>query len=997
MIKILKAAFVFIVACLFSVSAFAQKEEIAAYLAGHDMRLVGEQVISHTLDDGVNTLVFTEGVNLTMGANWLSADKAVVWVEPVHSEYRGMANTDFKTTVYLEGNIVHKKGKLSRSVNLSESVMENGGSLVAGFIVTGQVFVTAELRLERDPSEMGLYRDAVKAVRPATSIPKVKEEARVPDSYAKSDGLELPAPKIGWVIPEFIFSQPEEEIVVGPVADSKDKFKYPVNIAGIWEPAPKVEKTQLPDGRDVATVSGRFYIWQQQDEDGNLLEFQADYAVIFFDTDGSSSSESDFKTGRDTGRSDILATGKFKSIYLTGDVVMSEGERTFRAEEIFYNLADKQALVVGGEMSTFDPSRGVPVYLRAGEIRQVSENVFRADDIVLTSDEFYVPKFRAEASSIVVTDDTTIEQRKRGEKHHQAEINEVSFKYGDLTFFKWNRIHTDFLRPELPIKKVQVINDSRFGTGVETSWYLSRLLGLKQPDNVDSTLALDYYSKRGFGTGAVIDYDLEDSFGFVNGYIIDDDGEDRLGRNGSRKNLEPDSDIRGRFTFRHREYLPYDWQLTVETSYISDKNFLESFYRSEYNTSKDQETVLHLKRIRDNWAFAWLAKGRINDFSDELEELPSAEFHLKGQSLWDDRLTYYGDSGVSRLRYRQGDDTVISDADDGEFFTFASTRHEIDMPFAWDKFKFVPYVAGTAAYDDLSGFTMDLDGDVGNGEEGVWLGESGVRMSTMFYRVDRSVKSRIWDLDWMKHTVKPHAELAFYGGSDEFEMRDMANLGFSQRWQTRRGPEGNKRTVDWIRLDVDTTWVSDSASRPNGPGRFMFNNPGMAMFERKSTINNGISRNTVDVDFSWQVSDTMAFMSDMNYDMMGGQVEQFDFGVTRYVWPRLSYYVGNRYLKEIRTGDEVGSNSLVYSFSYQLNPRYTMTFGQEYNFDFGKNVRSEMGLIRKYHRIYYGFTLAADESLDSGSIVFSIWPEGVKELAVGSRKYVAITDVVSYD
>ncbi len=94
---------------------------------------------------------------------------------------------------------------------------------------------------------------------------------------------------------------------------------------------------------------------------------------------------------------------------------------------------------------------------------------------------------------------------------------------------------------------------------------------------------------------------------------------------------------------------------------------------------------------------------------------------------------------------------------------------------------------------------------------------------------------------------------------------------------------------------------------------------------------------------------------------------------------------------------EKGSNSVVGALTYALSPRYTLTFSQEYNFDYGKGVRSEVTVIRRYHRIYYGLTFAADESLKRQSVVFSIWPQGVKELAMGRRKYAGLSGLTTDD
>jgi hypothetical protein len=45
--------------------------------------------------------------------------------------------------------------------------------------------------------------------------------------------------------------------------------------------------------------------------------------------------------------------------------------------------------------------------------------------------------------------------------------------------------------------------------------------------------------------------------------------------------------------------------------------------------------------------------------------------------------------------------------------------------------------------------------------------------------------------------------------------------------------------------------------------------------------------------------------------------------------------------------------------------------------------------------MYYGLTFYTDKSLDRGGVAFSIWPEGIKELAFGKRKYVDINPLVS--
>jgi len=473
---------------------------------------------------------------------------------------------------------------------------------------------------------------------------------------------------------------------------------------------------------------------------------------------------------------------------------------------------------------------------------------------------------------------------------------------------------------------------------------------LEEPEGTETTLALDYYSERGFGSGIEVDYAKENYFGRILGYVINDEGEDYLGR--TRKDLEPERELRGRFSWRHRQFLPYNWQLTTEVSYMSDENFLESFYRNEYYVGKQQETLVHMKRIEDNWGLSLLGKIRTNDFVNKLEELPSAEFHWTGQSFFDDKLTFYSDSQVSRYRQRYAAESVPAGPE--QFFTFMSTRNEIDMPMTIGKASVVPFLAGTAAYEDGLGFP--------------------------------DVKSQLWDLNQLRHLIRPYLTAVAYTQSDSvIEQRDTLSVGISQRLQTKRGIGDKQRTVDWMRLDTDVTWVNESGDVSAGPDQFIWNKP----FSRSNIF--GPRRNYIGADYIWRLSDTTAVLSDLNYDMQSGVVEQVNVGFSRLRWPDLSYYIGSRYLRRIDNNlGEKGSNMFTFAATYVLDPRYTAIYSAQYDFDYGATLRSDISLIRRYHRMYYGITYSSDASLDRQAIVFSVWLQGVPELAIGPRRYMGL-------
>jgi len=981
---------------------------------GQDLHVTGRELISYQLATGEHVLVFRDGLSILIGANQFSGDNAVVWLESVATEFRGRARIDYKATAYLKGSVSIEKAGGARTTDLSQTTVEDGRAVIVQFGVSGEVFVTADRREISDPRESELYIEAVTSCRAIGIESRFVVEADIPMP-------ELPPKKPGMP-------------VVRPEA-KEPRFMYPVNIAPVEEVAPSIE---WDEEKGMGTVVGRFYLWQKQDEKGGLLELQADNAVIFSSPAASDLSpvkglavgqtekvddsaaptvedkeQSTPSTARDT-YDDILSS--VRAIYMSGNVVMAEGQRTIRADEVYYDFERKKAIAVNAVMRNFDASRGIPIYVRAEKLRQVAENKFAAENITITSSEFYLPQISLNASEVIITDTTSIEEQegKITDRSFDAQMRDVRLKMYDKTLFYWPFMRSNLQRPDIPFKSIHAGYGKKWGTSIESRWYLARLLGLREPKGTESTLALDYYSKRGFGGGIDIEYKRENYFGRLMAYIIHDTGEDRLGRSGFRKDIEPPRELRGRFLFQHRHFLPYNWQLTTEVSYLSDENFLEEYYRGEFNSEKEQETTVHLKRIENNWGLSFLGKARINDFADKLEEMPTAEFHWTGQSLFDDRFTLYSDTQISRLRQRIGNEHAIM-MDEGAF-SFASHRTELDMPVRMNSLKVVPFIAGTFGYDDRSGFRRSLvDGNYmgQSGEEDAWIGEAGVRVSSQpLWKVYPDVKSRLWDLNQLRHVVRPYLVAVGYLESDSVvEQHDALHVGISQRLQTKRGTAHRQRTVDWMWLDAAFTWVSDSESagtsgadrfiwsRPIVPMRVLsapgiFNGDLMAPLQRFEMF--GPRRNYFSADYVWRLSDTTAVLSDMNYDMQSGVVQQLNVGFSRLRWPNLSYYIGSRYLRRTQIAGEQGSNAFTFAATYMFDPRYTIVFSQQFDFDYGANIRSDISLIRRYHRMYWALTYSADESLDSHAIIFSIWPEGVPEMSFGPRRYMDFAGPASY-
>ena len=998
-------------------------------LAGQDLHITAPimTVCQQPEPSGLQVILLEGGTTVQIGDNLLNSQNTAIYLEPLASDMMG-DKVSYLARAYLEGQISIQKGPKAKTTSVRHFLVEGADVVMTQFLVTGEVFAVADSQQQITPEQLSaneLYIRAAQSLLQLPTGPGIPESALVPDVRSIQDTIGPSGRKMARSASRKLRTTlPGTESGLSSQQQDEDetKSKFPVHLSAVWEPIPHIEKKSMPDGQEVITASGRFYLWQKISEDteelsdDKMVEFLADKMVIFFEKD-------QFAIDQTQGTGSQIGTGDIQAVYLQGNIVMTEGERTTRADEIYYDFTNRQALVINASMRVFDEKRGLPIYLRAKMLGHVNENIYEAQDVQLTSSEFYFPQVSVNASKMLLLSDEAVEQYLPEEgqdvaSKYEARLYDVEAKYGDFTFFRWPKMVTNFKRPDIPLSKIRVGNDSEYGTSVETRWHLARLLGIKDPPWLESQLAVDYFSKRGAGVGVEAEYETDDMRGSLIGYVMNDRGTDDLGATDNRRNLDSKRDIRGRLGFRHRQYLPDDWQLTTELSYISDRNFLEWMYRDEFNTDKGQETLVYLKRLRDNWAFSILGKIRINDFETVTEELPSIEYHLKGQSFWNDRLTWYSDNQIANFRERFDDDGVRGNS---EFYMFALTRNEVDMPLMWETIKFVPYVAGTFSHEDGLGYYTDLSGNNVAREDQVLLGETGVRASTMFWKDDPYVRSALWDLSGLRHIVAPHVEAITYQSNDSsIDMRDVINVGVSQRWQTHRGSKENPRTLDWIRLDTEATWVTDDAdsdispmgsminpiyggtTQLYGPAAFVYNDPSIPLLLRRGNGYYGVVRDTINGEVVWRVSDTLSLLSDMNYDMNSGHVQQFDMGVSRYVYPDISYYLGTRYLRPLvvnvdENGDgindvhEVGSHSFVGAITYRLTPRYVATFSQEYNFDYGRAVRSDLTIVRQYHRMFYGFSLSFDESLKRNAVMFSIWPQGVKDLAVGSRKYTGLT------
>ncbi|KPK75069.1 MAG: hypothetical protein AMJ79_12575 [Phycisphaerae bacterium SM23_30] len=791
-----------------------------------------------------------------------------------------------------------------------------------------------------------------------------------------------------------------------PVLLEPNQVSFPViQPLGRWELMSELQ----PDGSRVVTYTGGVLVIQRRPAEETILTLKAQNAVAFLPA--SRPIGGGQGRVRDPNQTEMERLSEAVSgIYLEGDVVMETGdfgigERgnfRFTAEKLYYDFVHQRALGLDGVLRLELPDPAIPFYVRAQRIRQLSEYYFRAEELKLSNDEFYQPHvwLGASRADIAAVDAAGgVPSRLSEIDHYRFDLRDVTANLEDLPVFYWPQVKGDNVGVDAPLSSVRTGYSSIWGLSFESEWDLASLFGLPQPPGYDSVLRIDEFTKRGPAGGVELDYTHDFYRGNLRSYIVDDKGEDRLGRYDLRHDIEPTRPLRGRARWQHRQFLPLDWQGTVEISYLSDPTFLESWEEREFDTDKEQETLIYLKQQRDQWAFDFLSKWSLNDFEYTMKELPTAGFHVAGQDLFD-IFTYYHNGFVSRVSERAGDREVPGLSGSYEpwalpYFTdqrdhaFAVSRHELSLPIHLWGFNIAPTVIGTYVYDDAAAADSFVQG------------AGGVRASTQFHRIDNSVKSRLWDLDRVRHIIVPEVS-AFWVDSDQTETEpyDVFNFSVRQRWQTKRGAEGAKRSVDFLRFNAQVTLVGPDEDDVGFPNKFFFSAPepqfGMQPFmnadfmnlglARRERINQSLASHTT-CDWSWLISDTTAFLGGVNYNMNDGVVSQAYSSLAVQRGGRTSYYIGDFYLRDADAFRDTDGHFLTAGLSYRLNRKYSFSLAHQFDVERTVDTHTQLALVREFPHWFGAFVVNLDPARDRYSFSVSFWPAGYDKIALGARRF----------
>jgi hypothetical protein len=899
----------------------------------------------HTFEaDGRTVSVLVGDFRLTIGRRSITGRDAVMWVSERQLGEQSLRDIE----LYVEGR-----------ANRPARVVEADGTTTTDHVLYVTPHHKGDLRARVGRHGDGRVR-SLPLVRRAT---KLRAELQEADQAATAPAPETrparPAPPTAVVTRR----RPPRLLPARPVSFRADSVTSEV----------------IPDPRDpkreirVSIAKGGVYLSQGDINSDLFLEMRSDAAVAY-----SLPGQGDGPTAGGLGE-------KVVAVYLEGDVILRRGERTVTGERLFYDFTTGRALFVEPVLRTIQEQRNFPIYIRGQVGRQTEAHpepgeddlrlrgfrwYFR-DGLVTTSD-FHTPEYHIGARRIYLEDTTLYDETgtRVSERSWRTKLVSTTFNVQSLPVLWWPRVTADAREGHTALQSVQVGRHGRFGWGAETKWFLFSLLGVPSPPGTSGRLEADWY-ERGFVLSPSVTYDRPRYSGYVRtSGMVDTEGLDDFGTD--RKDVAAD-ELRGRALWRHKQFLPRDWQLQMELSYLCDENYLEQFFPSEFWTEKEQETLLYAKKQEGTMAGSLLAKFRINDFQTQTEALPEAAGFIIGQPLLDNRLTYHGESRLGFVRYRSGDRDPRPTSD---IVGRADMRHEVDAPVDLGPVRVMPFVAGR-----LTGWTD------APGEDGLFRpwGQVGVNAATHFWRVYPEVKSRLWALDRLRHVITPYGRLFMsctdvqpdglvpYDPNVEGYVRRLGggSVGVRQVWQTRRGPAGRQHSVDWLRLDVRGAFFIDSDTDLPSDGRYFLRRPVFSL-----------PRDSINADLTWHVSDATSILADVNYDVSGNRIGRGNLGVAVTRSPRLSYYAG------VRAIEPLDSTVGTLGFNYRISRKYSLSVFEQYDFDFrdGHNLATAATITRKFSRWHLAFTFIYDATQEEVGVILSLWPEGIPEARVGSGR-----------
>ena len=743
---------------------------------------------------------------------------------------------------------------------------------------------------------------------------------------------------------------------------------------------------------------------------GRLLQARAQRAVLFLAANAQ----------QDAGLRSEFAADEVSGVFLEGDVRITDGDLNLRAREVYYDLAANRAIMLDATFHFVEPTRGLPLYIRAKEIRQESQRQFQAKQVRFSNTAFFEPELGIGVSTatlerrereVELDEDATpdeIERAKRQAAYTYVTAENVTLRVNDVPFFWWPTYSGDPASPL--IRDIRFENRTGSGGAARVRWNATNLLGLSRFDGLSVDLQTDYYLERGAAIGTKAAWETKRHVGGLTAYALpSDDGTDVL-KSGEER--DANGDFRGVITLEDRFRVDGLWSVMTQGAYISDATFIDAFFEEAGQSRREFTNRLRAERTDRNTQFTAEAKGTFNDFlanewllqsqGYSVTKLPEVAYVRQADDLLPavpGLLTWFSEyrAGSLQLAFdeiamdQRGFSSVFladrvfgiapneSPADalrasglTEDPVTRLDTRHELVATLQAGPVRYAPFavVRGTAYDDDFEDFSSTPGG---NDNMRVWS-SVGMRASTTIERIHDGVDSRFLDIHRLRHIVEPNLTLwaagtnveaddlpAFDPNVDTLADGAAVRLGLSQTVLTKRGEPGRWYDARLLSLNTDVVFASEDSEGDTPIGRFFDARP------ERSALGDFFAG-----DFAYRLTDATTLTASLVYDFETHQQDVATYGVLFQHEPGFSTLVDLRYL------NAQDSTIVTIVGSYELSDKYSILISPNYNATEGEVQSVGARISRKFSAFLASVGVSFNNISGEASFSFVLQPYGAR-------------------
>jgi hypothetical protein len=795
-------------------------------------------------------------------------------------------------------------------------------------------------------------------------------------------------------------------------------------------------RSVLEDGTERWIVTGGWILNVSGGPGQPEVEFATDNAVLW---------RSGGSGGGDVGGGfETDPDGKQRvEVYLSGDVVVrtTGGEllfgqpvtQTVRAGEVYYDVTNNRAVALAADLELSNPQLPDAVHLTGDEIQRLDpENweilggsVFSSK---LPSDPFLrldTPRAsyrerKGPLRNVFGFEYRDFQGRPVEGYERLLTLRNATTRLGGVPVFYTPYLRTDVTDPLGPLVGLDFGQDRIFGTQVYTTFDVYKLLAIRPPPSHKWRLHLDYLSDRGPGGGTDYGYTVPNrqaadfgpglppsGRGFARLYALSDNGVDNVGDDRQPNPTHPV--VRGRAGWYHQQEVTDALYFQGQVSYLSDQNFLEQYYKQEFDLGPNQETFAFLTgRWGNLWAGGLVQQRLGQDWYTRTNWLPKVDGAVVGQSFWD--LFVYdarAGAGYNRFRPAEGNPWPVEPTDQvavdtGRF----NLGQELSLPFALGPVKLAPY--GTL---DLAYYTRDLTGD----DVGRVYGGGGVRGSLPFSRLYEDAASELFNVRGLNHKVVLGANYYYAESSVPFTQLPQLdrlnddNLDYTYRYarprqfQFIKGPAGEALSTSPVfdpqlyairRLVEDRVDTLDDMNVLQADLRQRFQTkrgyPGLehtvdvftldlsgSFFPTPRQQNFGKPFAFLEYGAVWNVGDRVALLSTGWFDPIDYGARYWTVGASLDRPDRTNFFLG------YRQTDPLNSKQVTFSVGYQLSRRYYTNAAVSYDFGLNEALSNTLSLTRTGSDLTVSFGVTYNALVNNLGFQFLIIPNLVAYAAPG--------------